>query len=57
MKDTPLSQLYNVKELLDELDDNMEFLGEYYTLHGSETFFQCQEIICLLQAIEREKNI
>ena len=57
MKDTPLSQLYNVKELWDELDDNIEFLGEYYTLHGSETFFQCQEIICLLQAIEREKNI
>lgn len=56
MKDTPLGQLYNVKELLSELEDNMEFLAEYYNLYGSETFFQCQEIVCLLQAIEREKT-
>lgn len=54
MKDTPLSQLYNVQQLLSELDDNIEFLAEYYNLHGSETLFQCQEIICLLKAIERE---
>lgn len=56
MKDTPLGQLYNVQELLSELDKNLKFLEEYYSLHRSETLFQCQEIICLLRAIEREKH-
>lgn len=55
--ESKLGDLYNVSELLEELDDNMEFLAEYCNLYDSEAFFQCQEIICLLQAIEREKNI
>lgn len=56
MTDTLLGQLYDVKQLLSELEDKMDFLAEYYNLYGSETFFQCQEIVCLLQAIEREKT-
>lgn len=57
MKDTSLGQLYDVEQLLSELGNKIDFLGEYYNLHGSETLFQCQEIVCLLKAIEREKTI
>lgn len=56
MKDTPLGQLYDVKQLLSELGDKIDFLAEYYNLYGSETLFQCQEIVCLLKAIERERT-
>lgn len=56
MTDTLLGQLYDVKQLLSELEDKIGFLGEYYNLYSSETLFQCQEIISLLQAIEREKT-
>lgn len=57
MEDTPLSELYDTQQLFDELEANMNFLAEYYNLYGSETFFQCQEIVSLLKLIDREKNI
>lgn len=59
-EERPLSQLYDSKQLLNELEEHIDFLSNLETcskdLSCIERLIQCEEIICLLKSIEKEKN-